>query len=248
RPVAEGIQFNVPPGTRPITLHRLGDGGPHADRLFWGYKPPWYERSPAANARLDTILKRSPFWRPLLSRRIIVPADGWYEWTGKKGNKQPWFISARDERPVLMAGITAWVPGKQVLAETGFAIITDDAAGGMVDIHDRRPICLTPEDAQAWIRPDLAVDEALELLSKIGNKQPWSSSARDERPVLMAGITAWVPGKQVLAETGFAIITDDAAGGMVDIHDRRPICLTPEDAQAWIRPDLAVDEALELLS
>lgn len=163
--VAEGIQYNVPPGTRPITLHRLGDGGPHADRLFWGYKPPWYERSPAANARLDTILKRSPFWRPLLSRRIIVPADGWYEWTGKKGNKQPWFISARDERPVLMAGITAWVPGKQVLAETGFAIITDDAAGGMVDIHDRRPICLTLEDAQAWIRPDLAVDEALELLS-----------------------------------------------------------------------------------
>lgn len=163
--VAEGIKHNVPPGTRPITLHRLGDGQPHADRLFWGYKPPWYQRGPASNARLDTILKRSPFWRPLLSRRIIVPADGWYEWTGEKGDKQPWFISARDGQPVLMAGITAWEPGKDLLAETGFAIVTDDAAGGMVDIHDRRPVCLTPEDAQAWVDPGLAVDAALEVLS-----------------------------------------------------------------------------------
>ncbi len=27
---------NVPPGTRPIVLHRLGDGAKQADRLFWG--------------------------------------------------------------------------------------------------------------------------------------------------------------------------------------------------------------------
>src|SRR6185312_13636081 len=76
------LRYNVPPGTRPLVLHRLGDGGEHVDRLFWGYRPPWYKRGPASNARLDTVLKGSPFWRPLLSRRVIVPADGWYEWTG----------------------------------------------------------------------------------------------------------------------------------------------------------------------
>lgn len=163
--VADGLKHNVPPGTRPIVLHRLGSGEPQANRLFWGYKPPWYKRGPASNARLDTILKRSPFWRPIVSRRIIVPADGWYEWTGEKGDKQPWFISAKDEHPILMAGITAWEPGKEVLAETGFAIITDDAAGGMVDIHDRRPVCLTPGDAQYWIDTEISVGAALELLS-----------------------------------------------------------------------------------
>ena len=36
----EGLKYNVPPGTRPIVLHRLGDGTDQADRLFWGYKPP----------------------------------------------------------------------------------------------------------------------------------------------------------------------------------------------------------------
>src|SRR5690606_14350798 len=58
-----------------------------------------------------------------------------------------------------------WEPGKEVLAETGFAIITDDAAGGMVDIHDRRPVCLTPGDAQYWIDTEISVGAALELLS-----------------------------------------------------------------------------------
>lgn len=161
----DGPRYNVPPGTRPIVLHRLGDGAQQADRLFWGYKPAWFRRSPASNARLDTVLTGSSFWKPLLSRRIIVPADGWYEWTGEAGDKQPWYISARDGAPVLMAGLTAWLPGREVLADTGFAIITDDAAGGMIDIHDRRPICLTPDDALAWIDPGTSVDDALELLS-----------------------------------------------------------------------------------
>lgn len=163
--LSDWLRYNIPPGTRPVVFHRLGDGSRQIDRLFWGYKPPWYQRAPASNARLDTILKRSPFWRPLFAHRIIVPADGWFEWTGPNGEKQPWFISARDEHPVLMAGITAWEPGRDVLAETGFAIVTDDAAGGMVDIHDRRPICLTPDDALAWVDPATPVDTALELLS-----------------------------------------------------------------------------------
>lgn len=163
--VQDGPKYNVPPGTRPIVFHRLGDGAEQADQLFWGYKPPWYERGPASNARLDTILKGSNFWKPLLSHRVIVPADGWFEWTGEKGDKQPWFISPKDGQPILMAGITAWQPGKEVLAETGFAIATDDAAGGMVDIHDRRPICLSVDDAREWVDPAVPVADALELLS-----------------------------------------------------------------------------------
>ncbi|QIM49004.1 SOS response-associated peptidase [Pusillimonas sp. DMV24BSW_D] len=161
----DGLKYNVPPGTRPIVFHRIGDGTEQFDRLFWGYKPPWYKRGPASNARLDTVLKGSPFWKPILTRRIIVPADGWYEWTGEKGDKQPWYISPKDEAPILMAGITAWEPGKDVLAETGFAIVTDDAAGGMVDIHDRRPICLSPDNALEWVDPGITVNQALEILS-----------------------------------------------------------------------------------
>lgn len=37
--VAAQPRHNVPPGTRPVVLHRLGDGAQQVDRLFWGYKP-----------------------------------------------------------------------------------------------------------------------------------------------------------------------------------------------------------------
>jgi putative SOS response-associated peptidase YedK len=52
-----------------------------------------------------------------------------------------------------------------VLAETGFAIVTDDAAGGMVDLHDRRQVCLAPDDALSWLDPEIGTDDALDLLS-----------------------------------------------------------------------------------
>src|SRR5690606_12622383 len=78
--------------------------------------------------------------------------------------KQPWFISPKDSQPIYSARITAWQLGRDVLAETGFAVITD-AAGGMVDIHDRHPITLTPEDARIWLSKETSVKDALDLLS-----------------------------------------------------------------------------------
>lgn len=162
--IADGLKQNVPPGTRPIALHRLGGGDDQVERLFWGYKPVGDSSPPVSNARLDKVLKGSPFWQPLLPRRIIVPADGWYEWTGDRTDMQPWFVSARDEQPALLAGITAWIPGCEHTPETGFAIITDDAGGGMVDPHDRRPVCLSPGDALAWLDYTLSVGDALEIL------------------------------------------------------------------------------------
>lgn len=163
--VGDGLKYNVPPGTRPIVLHQLGDGSDQIDRLFWGYKPKWYKHSPVINARLDTILKKSPMWRGLLSKRVLVPAEGWFEWTGETGDKQPWFIHGKDGAPLFMAAITAWQPGKDDDVEHGFAIVTDASAGGMVNIHDRRPVVLAPDAAREWALPDTDIETALELLS-----------------------------------------------------------------------------------
>lgn len=159
-------RFNVPPGTRPLVLHRLDAGAGQAHTLFWGYKPAWYKRAPVSNARLDTILKGSAFWRgPFAHGRVLLPADGWYEWTGDKGDKQPWYIHARDSQPLLMAAIAAWAPGQDVDAAHGMAVVTDDAAGGMVDIHDRRPVCLTVADALEWVDPATNSDQAQAILA-----------------------------------------------------------------------------------
>lgn len=48
----------------------------------------------------------------------------------------------------------------------GFVIITADSDQGMVDIHDRRPVVLSPECAANWIAPELLADEAEEIIAQ----------------------------------------------------------------------------------
>lgn len=55
-----GPRFNIPPGTRPLTLHRLAEGTEAMARLPWGYKRPDSKHF-MSNAKLETILKNG--WR-----------------------------------------------------------------------------------------------------------------------------------------------------------------------------------------
>ncbi|MNV84888.1 putative SOS response-associated peptidase YedK [compost metagenome] len=45
----------------------------------------------------------------------------------------------------------------------GFVIITAASDAGMLDIHDRRPLVLAPEQARAWIDPQVPAAEAERL-------------------------------------------------------------------------------------
>lgn len=165
--VSEGPRHNIAPGTQPIALHRIGEkGDDQASRLHWGYRPPRYKRRSQYLARLDSVLRGSRVWHPLLTRRVIVPADGWFEWAGPTGAAHPWYVSACDEQPVFLAGITAWEPGNQPCSEFGFALITD-ASGGMVDqSRGRRPVCLGHDAALVWLDYTLTVEEATEVLAE----------------------------------------------------------------------------------
>ena len=43
-------------------------------------------------------------------------------------------------------------------------IITADSAGGMVDIHDRRPVVLNPELAREWLDPATPKERAEQMV------------------------------------------------------------------------------------
>ena len=104
------------------------------------------------NTRLEKITGN--YWRGLLkSGRAIVPAEAWFEWIGAKGHKQPWRIHLTDHRPLFLAALANFGPIKENKASAGFTIVTADALGGMVDVHDRRPVVLRPADAMAWLLP-----------------------------------------------------------------------------------------------
>jgi putative SOS response-associated peptidase YedK len=146
-------------------LH-IADGQRRVDDLHWGYRSPWGGAKGlgiASCARLEKI--RNAYWGALLkSGRGIVAVDGWYEWTGPKSQRQPWHIHRRDGGPVFLAVLANFGPFHEHKAEAGFALVTADAEGGMVDVHDRRPVALEPADAARWLDPALPPEQAEHLL------------------------------------------------------------------------------------
>lgn len=164
-----GPDYNIPPGRQPLAMHQLA-GEFEVERLPWGWRPN-NSKYLMSNARLDKILAGAWPWKMLLGRgRILVPADGWYEWKplgdGPKPPKQPYFIHAKDNAPLFFAGLSDWKPGAEKDEAHGFAIVTNDTAGGMVDIHDRRTVALPSDLALKWIDPDLPTAQAVALLSQ----------------------------------------------------------------------------------
>lgn len=107
------------------------------------------------NARVEEVA-HGPFFRAIWPHQAIVAINNWFEWVDEGGpKKQPYLIRRMDLAPILCAAIGQYpVAGKEPAEHDGFVIITADSAGGMVDIHDRRPVALSPDLAREWL--DLA--------------------------------------------------------------------------------------------
>ena len=95
-----------------------------------------------------------------------MPSEGWYEWVKDPDDpkrKQPYFIRLKSQRPMFFGALAQVHPGLNPNVDDGFVIITAASDQGMVDIHDRKPLVLTPEHAREWISPSLTPGRAEEL-------------------------------------------------------------------------------------
>ena len=61
--------------------------------------------SQCINAKAETIEQRSTFHEAFQQRRCVVPADGFYEWTGPRNKRQPLWIHPRSGGLILFAGV-----------------------------------------------------------------------------------------------------------------------------------------------
>jgi putative SOS response-associated peptidase YedK len=84
-------------------------------------------------------------------------------------HKQPYFIRLRGGGPMFFAAI-GQLPhaGSEVREDDGFVIITADAQGGMLDIHDRRPVVLPADLAREWIDPHTTAQRAEQFVRELG--------------------------------------------------------------------------------
>ena len=74
----------------------------------WGLIPSWV-KDPRAfkmliNARAETAAEKPSFRGAMRHRRCLVPIDGFYEWSGAPGAKQPHLVRPRGGGPMALAG------------------------------------------------------------------------------------------------------------------------------------------------
>jgi putative SOS response-associated peptidase YedK len=159
-------RFNIAPTQHAPVLVR--DGAPLCRGMRWGLVPSWAEDpaigSRMINARSETVASKPSFRVPFRTRRCLVPADGFYEWsTGCWGPppaddapsgspKTPWLIRGPEARPFTMAGIwDRWVPPGGGASVDTFSILTADAEGPMAGLHHRMPVVVVDALREAWL-------------------------------------------------------------------------------------------------
>lgn len=156
----------------------------------WGLVPGWAKDLSVGarmfNARSDSLATKRSFSPSLAKRRCLVVADGYYEWLKEevpgqaKPRRTPFYIHRSDGAPIAFAGLYAWWPDpskdkgnpdRWVLSTT---IVTTDAHGGLEQIHDREPVVLAEQEADAWLTPAVTgADEALAALAGPGPALSW---------------------------------------------------------------------------
>lgn len=166
--------FNIAPTRHvPVVLERvIDDAVVRKLRLaHWGLVPSWAkDRTMGArmnNARAETIHEKPSFRTAIAKRRLLVPADGYYEWQAGTP-KQPYFISAADGQTLAMAGIYEWWQDKTLPREDpaawllSFSIITRPPDANLAFIHDRMPVMIAPADRDRWLDPaETVVDDLI---------------------------------------------------------------------------------------
>lgn len=100
--------YNVAPTQEILAIFRQ-EGLNVLEKLHWGLVTHWAKDLSTGykmiNARSETIAIKPSFRDSFKKRRCLILADGFYEWTGPKGNKQPVFITLPDEKPFAFAGL-----------------------------------------------------------------------------------------------------------------------------------------------
>jgi len=161
-------RYNVAPSTR-VELIRPVDGGVSVDRVKWGWAPFWAKgkRPDPINARAETVMEGKFFKSLWPEGRALAPANGWFEWIKDPADpkrKQPFYITAANDEPLYFAALAEVHAGLEPDERDGFVIITAAADQGLIDIHDRKPLVLTPELAREWIDEGTTIERAAEIV------------------------------------------------------------------------------------
>ena len=200
--------WNVAPASDILVVVAGKDGARQLRELRWGLVPRWAKDPKSGNRminmRAETVREKPTWQRTLAQKRCIIPIDGFYEWQdqGKGRRKQPFYIAARDEQPLALAGLWAtWRDPDSDDELWSCTILTTSANKLMRSVHHRMPVILLPESWDAWLDPDnrdveqlaALLEPAPEDLLMLWPVDPAVGNVRNNRPELLEPLEGHEP-------------------------------------------------------
>jgi putative SOS response-associated peptidase YedK len=190
-------RYNIAP-TQPVVIVRRTVSGEREQYLVrWGLIPSWVKDpgtfTTLINARSETAASKPSFRGSFRHKRCLVPATGFYEWTGRPGAKRPHLFRPRNGGLVALAGLADHWVGADGSELESMAILTTEANATMAPIHDRMPVIIAPEHFEAWLDCSSGTAHFVEgLLApppddllEIVDVSPKLNNPRNEGPELM---------------------------------------------------------------
>jgi putative SOS response-associated peptidase YedK len=162
-------RYNIAP-SQPVPIIRQEDGRRSIAVVRWGLVPFWAKDVSIGykmiNARSETVMEKPAFRNCFRTRRCLVPADGFYEWSKLQREKRPFHLGMADDSIFAFAGLwDSWkTPDGSPLESC--TILTTTPNSLVADLHNRMPVILPREQYEAWLTPqpcDIATLGALLL-------------------------------------------------------------------------------------
>ncbi|MDR3603266.1 MAG: SOS response-associated peptidase [Syntrophaceae bacterium] len=149
-------RYNIAPTQEVATIRLDSDGkGKRLAYLKWGLVPFWAKAPPIGssliNARCETVSQKPAFRAVFKRRRLLIPANGFYEWMKKEDTKQPYLIQLADRSPFAFAGLWDHWEGQENVVLESCTIITTETNDLLRPIHDRMSVIISRNDYDSWL-------------------------------------------------------------------------------------------------
>ncbi|MCP3746601.1 SOS response-associated peptidase [Paenibacillus sp. A3M_27_13] len=177
-------RYNIAP-SQTIAVINNNNGRRVLDGYRWGLVPRWAKDMKIGfsmiNARAETLDTKPAFRNLLAKNRVVIPADGFYEWLKEDDGKQPYRFVLKEQGVFGFAGLyDEWKDSKGDILRS-CTIITTQPNELVQYVHDRMPVILDKEAVDEWLDPGISKTEhVLEML------RPYPAGLMNSYPVSKA--------------------------------------------------------------
>ncbi|KQS37785.1 SOS response-associated peptidase [Pedobacter sp. Leaf194] len=152
------------------------DGVRQTERMTWGLMANWKKpltdmvklSNNTLNAKSETVFDLASFKGSIMSKRCILPVEGFYEYKEVEKDKLPYFIHPKEHPYFNLACIYAFYQNPENMEwHKSFAIITAPANELMADIHNtkfRQPVITSNEQINTWLDLSASKEEVIHLM------------------------------------------------------------------------------------